>query len=238
MESDGLFGKILRHPDKEELVQRLLEGQSVKEVEAWLRKKYLKSKKYQISYVTLQNFRKEYLKLEGDVLDNIKQAREEAKKSENDRQIVEFVSNTSAYQEKLNEIVSNELDTTRKILELEKLISARMEFYFNKISAGENISYDKMFLDYLNSYRAIIQDWKKYVEGVADTKIEHNVNIQVVNDQILILKNIVFETLQELDPRLIPVFIDKINKKMNIADKDDDTYKHYKNNMIDIIATD
>lgn len=233
--AEELFGKILKHPDKEEIVKRLLDGSSVKEVEAWLKKRYAKNKRYQISFVTLQSFRKANLKLEGEVLENIKQARMELKKNESEAQLKDLVTNSSAYQEKLNEIVSNELDTTRKILELEKIISSRMEYYFNQVAAGGAVANDKMLLEYLNSYRSIIQDWKKYVEGVADTKIEHNINIQVVNDQISILKNVVFETLQELDPKLVPLFIDKVNKRLSQADTDDSVYRGYRNKVIDVI---
>jgi hypothetical protein len=58
-----------------------------------------------------------------------------------------------------------------------------------------------------------MQDWKKYIEGVADKKIEHNINISVVNEQARVLKEAVLEVLQELSPNLIPVFVDKLDIK-------------------------
>jgi hypothetical protein len=33
-----------------------------------------------------------------------------------------------------------------------------------------------------------MQDWKKYIEGFADKKIEHNLNVNIVNDQLKIMK--------------------------------------------------
>ena len=36
--------KVIRHPDKDELIKMLLNGDSVKQIEAWLKKKYPRSK--------------------------------------------------------------------------------------------------------------------------------------------------------------------------------------------------
>jgi len=69
-------------------------------------------------------------------------------------------------------------------------------------------------LEYLNMYKGILQDWKKYIDGVADKTIEHNININVVNEQVNVIKSIVFEVLQELDPKLIPIFLEKVNGRM------------------------
>jgi hypothetical protein len=63
--------------------------------------------------------------------------------------------------------------------------------------------------------RGIMQDWKKYVEGVADKKIDHNLNINIVNDQVKIMKEVVIDVLRDMDPNLVLVFMEKINKRMS-----------------------
>jgi hypothetical protein len=105
----------------------------------------------------------------------------------------------------LSQIVSNEIDVNRKLLEMEKLISSRLEYYFNVISSGGSMNQnaDKVFLEYINSMRSILADWKKYVEGVADKKIEHNVNIQVVDTQVKVLKEAMFEVLNAINCFLV-----------------------------------
>ena len=55
----------------------------------------------------------------------------------------------------------------------------------------------------------------------ADKKIEHNINISVVNEQAKILKEVVIDVLQELSPNLIPIFVDKLDHKMKKASNDD-----------------
>lgn len=220
-----MSNKVLRHPEKEEIIARLTGGASLKEVESWLKRKHPRSKRLQISYMTLQKFRKEYLNLEGEVLEQVKQARREGNKTSEELEKKAILASSDAYQKKLDEIVSTELDVTRKMLEMEKLISARMEFYYNLLAQGGSLKEEKMFLDLINSQRALMADWKKYVEGVADKTIEHNININLVNEQLSVLKGIVFEVLQELDPQMIPLFVEKINSRLGGISYNDESYR-------------
>lgn len=228
------LGKILGHPEREEIIKKLINGESVKKVEAWLKEKHPRTKRLHVSYATLQLFRKEHLGVHGEVLDNLKDARKSQEEETASLTVRSVVSNSSAYQQKLNEIVDNELDTNRKILEMMTLVSTRIEYYFNSLAEGDGgLKHDKMLIDLLNTQRGLVQDWKKYVEGVADKTIEHNININVVNEQITVLKNIVFEVLQELDPTLIPQFVEKVNDKLNNTQYDSKSYNNY--NDMDII---
>jgi cysteinyl-tRNA synthetase len=229
-----MSNKVLRHPEKEAIIAKLASGASVKEVERWLQKKHPKSKRLQISYMTLQKFRKEYLNIEGDMLEHIKSARSSAIKQSEETEKNWLVHSSNAYQDKLNEIVSQELDVTQKMLEMEKLISSRIEFYFNVLNTdGGNLREEKMFLDLLAAQRELLRDWKKYVEGVADKTIDHNINITVMNQQISVLKSIVFEVLQGLDPSLIPLFVEKVNARLGDTNYESEEYRTYYSGVID-----
>lgn len=207
--------KILNHPDREKIIERLLAGESLKDIELWIQKKYPRSKRLHISYMSLQRFRSHHLNLKGQVLEDIKTKKleEDKKNSELEAQLI--IKTSSAYQQKINEIASNELDVTRRLLELDKLISARIESYFNLVQGGNlNSKSDEVLLQYINTMRALLGDWKKYIEGFADKKVEHNVNINIINEQTKILKESVLDVLREMDPRLIPIFVDKVDYKM------------------------
>ena len=56
-----MSNKVVKHPDREVIIKKLLDGESVKNVDIWLKSKYPKQTRYHISYVTLQKFRKENL---------------------------------------------------------------------------------------------------------------------------------------------------------------------------------
>ena len=66
--------------------------------------------------------------------------------------------------------------------------------------------------------KSLMQDWKKYIEGFADKKIEHNININIVNEHAKILKETILEILREMDPKLISIFVEKLNYKMKKLD--------------------
>lgn len=219
--------KVLKHPDKEDIIKMLLDGDSVKEVEGWLKKKYPKSRRLQISYMTLQKFRSEHLNIKGDVLDDIKNKRYEVKKSTEEAEAKMMLLNSSHYKDKINEIASTELDVTRRLLELDTIITSRIEYYYNLLQNGGSIKEDKIFLEYINSLKSLMQDWKKYIEGFADKKIEHNISVSVVNDQARVLQSVMYEVLQEMSPDLVPIFIDRVNKRVNTITYDDNNYNSY-----------
>ena len=209
------MSKVLRHPDKESIIKKLLSGDSVKEVERWLKTKYPRTKRLHISYMTLQKFRSENLDLRGDVLEEVKNRRSDADKDAIESEAKMIIASSSAYQDKISEIADAELDVTRRLLEMDKLINSRIKYYYNLLSDGGTIKEDKIFLEYINTMKGIMQDWKKYIEGVADKKIEHNINVNVVNEHASALKMAVLDVLSELNPELIPIFVNKLNIKMN-----------------------
>lgn len=213
-----MSAKILNHPDKERIIEKLLSGESVKEVESWLEKKYPRSKRLHISYMTLQKFRSENLNIKGDVLEDIKNKKTEIDKKNLEIETKMIVQSSNAYQKKIDEIASSELDVTRRLLEMDRLVNSRIEYYFNLLETGGSIREDRIFLEYVNTMKSLMQDWKKYIEGVADKKIEHNININVVNEHARILKETILEILREMDPKLIAVFVDRLNYRMKQLD--------------------
>lgn len=227
-----MSAKILNHPDKERIIEKLLSGESVKEIESWLEKKYPRSKRLHISYMTLQKFRSDNLNLKGDVLEDIKNKKTEIDKKNLEIETKMIVQSSNAYKKKIDEIASSELDVTRRLLEMDRLVNSRIEHYFNLLETGGSIKEDKIFLEYVNTMKSLMQDWKKYIEGVADQKIEHNININIVNEHARILKETILEILREMDSRLIPIFVDKLNYKMKQLDVYQDL--NSKNGVFDV----
>tara|TARA_A200000159_G_C7335211_1_gene344773 strand:- start:1191 stop:1874 length:684 start_codon:yes stop_codon:yes gene_type:complete len=212
--------KVLNHPDKEDLIRMLLEGESVKEVERWLKTKYPRTKRLHVSYMTLQKFRSDNLNLKGDVLDDIKTRRTEVDKESLEAETRMVINNSSAYQQKIEEIATEKLDVSRRLLEMDSLINSRLEFYYNMLQSGGTLREDKIFIEYINTMKGIMQDWKKYVEGIADKRVEHNININVVNEQARILKETVIDVLGEISPDLITVFVERLEKKTRALEGD------------------
>lgn len=206
----------MRHPDKEEIIRRLNEGDSVRKVCAWLKEKYSTNKGLHLSTVTLQAFRKKNLQLEGKVLKDIQEASAVQCRAIEEHQRVAQLETTNAYRDKINEIADTHLDVARKILQLDKIIESRMEFWFNSISSGEVTAQqaDKELRQYMDRQMLMLQQYKKFVEGMADKTIEHNVNITVMNEQIAFIRDVIRDVIASFDSDTALLFIEKITAKL------------------------
>lgn len=211
--------KILNHPDKEEIIELLTSGESTRSVEAKLKKKYANDKSKQISWITLQAFRKEHLKLEGKVLQDIQEANQTQKQQIEEMMRQRTLQETDAYKKKINEIADSKLDVARKILQLDAIIESRMEYWYNMIASGEETAAkgDNELRKFISQQMELLGQYKKFVEGMADKTIDHNININVMNDQITIIRDVIRECLAEFGPDKAMMFMERLNQRLNSA---------------------
>jgi hypothetical protein len=209
--------KILKHPDKEEIVKRLNDGESIRKTCAWLQEKYPTNKKLWISTVSLQKFRKDNLQLDGKVLKDIQEAVVIQNRALEEQQREIQLESTNAYQDKINQIANTHLDVANKIMQLDGIIEDRMEYWFNAIKSGEADPRlaDKEMRGYMDRQMALLQQYKKFIEGMADKTVEHNVNITVMNEQIAVIRDVIRGIIEEFNPDLAMVFMEKLNASLN-----------------------
>jgi hypothetical protein len=208
--------KVLKHPDKEEIITELTNGTSVRELEAKLKEKYPNNKNLWLSSVTLQAFRKKSLKLDGKVLKDLQETgRVQKQQVEEQKRQVEL-EHSDAYNKKLNEIVDAKLDVARKILQLDAVIESRMEYWFNAVASGKEVASkgDKELRLFMDRQMALLAQYKKFVEGLADKTVDYNVNITVINDQINMIRDVIRECVAELEPEKGMLLLEKINTKI------------------------
>ena len=92
------FKKITNHPDKDEIVEKLIAGDSLRQIESWLKNKYPNRSKLHVSYITLQKFRKNHLNIEGDVLKELQKERRALQVAKRQEQQQEQIQQISTYQ--------------------------------------------------------------------------------------------------------------------------------------------
>jgi transposase len=210
--------KILNHPDKEEIIKWLkVDGTSVREVEKRLAQRYPKKNQnhLRVSFSTIQSFKKNYLNLEGKALQDIKEASKLTRKWAKKQEALDSLAETDAYKQALMKAVESEIDTRQEIAKVFAIIDARMEVLFNKASEVDFIDKDveKFLLDYLKQLSAVIDQHKKYEEGYRE-QVDINVNVNVMTEQIQVMREAVRETLADVDPALTLTFMGKLNEKM------------------------
>jgi hypothetical protein len=209
------FKKILTHPDKNKIIKLLTEGVGVREVSKQLKEKYPRNTKLQVSANSLQEFRSQHLNLEKEALEEIKKANSEAKEAKAFVKDHGVVKSMPAYRERIKEIIDYKVDIHNELKELILLGKSRIEALFDKAASGEaTINEEKNLQTYMSNLQSNLERYAKYVEGFADKTIETNVNITVIEDQMLAMREAVKETLEEMDGEMAVRFLEKLNQKI------------------------
>jgi hypothetical protein len=210
------FPKIMEHPDKNRIVKWMTtDGMGVRKVSKMLREMYPNDKDKQLSVPTLQAFRKEHLKVEGDALDDLKKAARDKTNSKALSKEHTVVKNLPSYKQKMAEIVDLHVDIKRGLVGMEKLITARLEDLFDTAQCGEaTIDKEKLLQGYFDRYFMMIDKWAKYIDKVADFRVEANINVTVIQEQMAVLRQAVHELLQEMDPELAIGFLNRLNLRV------------------------
>ncbi len=212
--------KILAHPDKQEIIDRLLAGDSVKNCAAWLKAKYVHNRNRWISYLTLQRYRDEHLNLKGEVLKEIKQATRELTTERVHQQRTTALRESSAYETGKTAVITGILDQGTMLLELHDKIQARLA----KIEAQDyNYKNEAVMVEYIGQFRQLIADYHKMTMDIQkfNSKSDTTTNVQVViqqaQEQVNTLKKIIVKVLQRMDPNIIPEFLEMVRVEMEQA---------------------
>lgn len=213
----SIQNKVLAHPDKEIIIKWLTDGIPVREVEARLKEKYPKKPQghLRISFSTLQQFRTEHLNLKEEVLSAIKEAGQLTRENIRREVISDEVKKTTSYQEKINSIASDQLSVNKELVKVFNLIEDRMEAFYDRIANNSTVDVreERVFQKYLEQFTSVLEHYKKYVEGYTETS-NHNININIMNDQVGLIREAVREVLSETEPELAVKFMGKLNSKM------------------------
>lgn len=207
------FKKILDHPSANWIIKSLKSGMGVRKVAKELEEMYPNDKDKHITFPTLQKFRTEHLNIEKDTLKEIKSV---SKKKESDK-IQRETKKTKAYKELVEESLNLHIEIKQQLGTMHALILSRVEALFDKLSEGKGSTSDEANLQkYFQSYILVIEKWAKYIENIADYTIEANVNVSVIENQMAVMREAVWEIMMEMGPELAPKFLEKLDNKMKM----------------------
>lgn len=210
--------KIIHHPDKEDIIEWLTSGVSVRDVEKRLKQRYPRKNQAHLraSASTIQGFKAKHLNLKGKVLEGIKEQKQLAEKLVKMHSAQEAVEATSAYKKAIARAAEEELNANEQLFKVFRIVESRIENLFNDISQQEflNIDAEKLLQGYLKQFLSAFEQHKKYIDGINSDASGTNININIMNDQISILREAIRETLNEMDPEVAMEFMDRLNSKM------------------------
>lgn len=208
------YSNLLCHPDKDEIISKLVSGIKPKDISDWLKLKYSEKEQshLRLSGVLLKDFIENnldlYSQLRNDII-NTKDGKDVNKK------ISESLINNKTYKERLNELADNELDIKKILKETVFLIRERIEQVWDKVQENpSNLKPDYALIKWFEILLNSAEKFNKIVNEAPDQVVQHNVSLQLVEQHTLVLQDAIRATLSEIDPDIAFLFIEKLNDKL------------------------
>jgi hypothetical protein len=179
------FSQLNEHPDAEEIISKILSGESPKAIQQWLKLKYpgndenhlrlsLKLIKDFASspYVDLQEqFKKDLAKIELNPLD---------------REVSASLKNNKFYKERLTELAGNEIDIRKMLAGLISVVHNRAEQVFDVMQENPgDFKGDYVFLKYISELFNSVEKLERILNTGPAAADNHNITIQVIQQYIL-----------------------------------------------------
>lgn len=209
------FSKLLDHPDKDEIISKLVTGISPKNISDWLRVKY--SDKEQQHLRLSSKLLKDFIDNNLDLYNTLRNDLADTKAGKQiARETSKSLLNNKTYQERLNEVADQEIDIKRSITDTLFLIKARIEQVWDKVQENPgNLKPDYALIKWFELLLNAQEKWNKLNEVPEAGVINQNITINMIEQHSAILQEAIRETLAEMDSDISFKFMDKLNDKLN-----------------------
>jgi hypothetical protein len=211
--------KILDHPDKDEIISKLVIGQSSKDIYDWLSAKYtnVSEAKFVIAEKSLTSFKDNYLDIYNMIQEDLSKTKG-AIVAGTEEQLQLAVKNNPAYKNIMLETANTQLDVRKTIQQLCIAIETRLSQVFDEIQEDPrniNTKVDRLLIEYAEVLGNILEKYYKFTEAPADQIIQHNVTLQVVDQHISVFHDVIKEVLSQMDLETSMYFMEVFTEKMS-----------------------
>lgn len=210
------FSKILDHPDKDEIISQLIGGIAPKEVSNWLKLKYPQKDQahLRVSGAMLQTFLSKHANLAEHLREHIQEAKEETKI---DKRIYESLLDNKSYKERLNALADEEIDIKQVVKDTLLIIRERSMQMFDLIQqdpTSKSLKPDYALIKYFEILLNAIEKFDKIHNNAPDQVIQHNITVEMIEQQSVIFQEAFRRVLAQLDQDHSMHLIELFNKEM------------------------
>jgi hypothetical protein len=208
------FSKLLTHPDKIEIVDKLINGDKPKDVATYLKLKYSapNQKHLVLSATLLQEFVDSKLDLYGQLDKDIKDYKDGKFKY---KEMSESLVNNRTYQQRLAELADVEIDLKKTFERMIKLMEQRFEQIFDRTQMNPTTTKnDHVLVKIHDSLMLAIDKYDKHINNRPDQVIQHNHSVQLLDQSINVFQDAVREVLVELSPEEASRFMELLSDKL------------------------
>lgn len=214
------YKKILEHPDKDEIISKLIIGQSTKDIHDGLAAKYstVSEIKFVISENILKSFKTNYLDFYNDIQQDLSKTKTAMVNGTQDSLELTLKNNPS-YKDAIVKTLDNEIDIRQMIARLALNIETRLSQIFDEIQndpSNINTKVDRLLIDYTEVFGGLLEKCYKFNEvPAAEQVVQHNVTLQVVDQHIAVFYNVIKEVLAQMDLETSQLFMEVFADKFS-----------------------
>jgi hypothetical protein len=214
------YKKILDHPDRDEIISKLIIGQPINDIYDWLKGKYtnVSETKFVISEKILNSFKNTYLDFYNDMQLDLSKTKAAVANGTKDK-LELAVKGNSAYKEAMIKTLDNEIDIRQMVSRLATNIEHRLSQVFDEIQEDPrniNTKVDRLLIDYTEVFGGLLEKCHKFNEiPVANQFIQNNITLQVVDQHISVFHDVIKEVLSQMDLETSMYFMEVFNDKMS-----------------------
>jgi len=208
--------KILEHPDRDEIISKLVIGIPPKDIYEFLSVKYtnVSEQKFVIAEKSIKSFQDNYLDIYNTIYEDLAKVRSAGSVEE---KLELAIKNNPAYRNVMLQTANSELDIRKMITNLCVAIETRLAQVFDEIQEDPrniNTRVDRLLIDYTEVLGNILEKYYKFTEAPVNQVVQHNVTLQVVDQHISVFHDVIREVLSQMDLETSLYFMEVFNEKM------------------------
>jgi len=210
--------KILDHPDKDEIISKLVIGIPSKSIHDWLESKYtnINEAKFVIAEKSIKSFKDNYLDLYSIIQEDLIKTKSALINNTQDN-LQLSIQNLPTYKNIILKSAEEELDIRQVIKRMVVGLETRFSQVFDEIQEDPrniNTRVDRLVIEYAEVISNLLDKCHKFTEQPANQVIQHNVTLQVVDQHISVFHDVIKEVLSQMDLETSLYFMEVFNEKM------------------------
>ncbi len=210
--------KILEHPDKDEIIAKLVLDYPAKDIHDWLAAKYtnVSEAKFVVAEKSIKVFKENYLDVYSMIREDMLKTKQAVATSTED-QLELAVKSNPTYKSKMLELAGKEIDVRQMVAQLCLAIETRLGQVFDEIQEDPrniNTKIDRVLIEYGELLGGLLEKYYKFTENPADLVIQHNVTLQAVDQHISVFHDVIRDVLSQLDLESSMLFMEIFQDRM------------------------
>lgn len=220
MSNKTALEKILKHPDKDEIISKLVLGVAPKDIHEWLEMKYtnVSESKFVIAEKSIKSFQDNYLDIYNAIKEDFFKAKTFLATGTTSEQLTLSVSENTDYKSLVLQTVGKELNLKDSINGLIRVVETRLSQIYDSIQENPrdiNTRIDRVLIEYVDKLGSLLEKAYKIVNNGPDQIVQHNITVQHIDQHTSIFYEAIKRVLSKMDLESSMYFMEIFNEEMS-----------------------